>query len=110
METLKDLVSEHAELKRALLKEAMGFLVHHPVLDDRERKADELITNAGNDLRAKLPVEFYSNPLKFRDVVESSELYQLLKKAPKGSLHHLHFDAFGSHKYVNSSSFSTHLI
>mmetsp|Transcript_22351 Transcript_22351/g.25864 ORF Transcript_22351/g.25864 Transcript_22351/m.25864 type:complete len:471 (-) Transcript_22351:41-1453(-) len=99
MEALTDLVKEHAELKRAVLKEALGYLVNHPVLDDRERKVDELLVKAGNELRAKLPTEFFSNPLKFRQEIESSELFKMLLKIPKGSLHHVHFDAFGHHSY-----------
>lgn len=92
MNTLLDLVSEHSNLKQAILKEALGLLVGHPVFDERENAANKKIGYLLHQLKKNLPIEFYINPLKFKDIIESSDLYKAIKKAPKGSLHHVHLN------------------
>ena len=110
MDSLTEIVVGHEEMKRALLKEAISLLVGHPVMDDREHKADEKFKAAAKELRDKVPVEFYSNPLLYRELIESSELFKLVKKAPKGSAHHIHFEAFSSSSLVTHLVFHLHLI
>jgi len=96
-----DIFREHTSHKKALLEEASTLISRSPhILTDQERLVDEKIKLAANELRSKLPTEFYSNPMKYKEAVESSELYKLVKKAPKGSLHHIHFDCFASSTWV----------
>lgn len=88
-------LSMHVDRKQALIEEALSLRKNssHTRFDDREGGANNKIKDMTVELKEKLPTEFYSNPMKFKEVIESSDLYKTIKKAPKGSQHHVHFDS-----------------
>lgn len=104
MEQIQQAITTHSTSRQELLAQASALRGERPTLSKAETLLNQKLVDASKDLKGKLSKEFYTNPLKFRDLIEGSELYKLLKPLPKGSLHHGHLACFGPPKFVNSSS------
>jgi len=84
------------ETYQAELEQYKHFIdsVKYPNLDfvNTDVQANSKFEKLVHQTKSSLPENFHSNVRQYKDQVEQTTLYCVLKKLPKGSLHHTHLD------------------
>ena len=91
MENTNDPAFEQYKIKRdALLKEANDLKFGDLNFSSDDLAANEIFEHIRKQTRQKIPTKFHFQAVKYRKDIESSQLYEIFQKMPKGSLQHIH--------------------
>lgn len=74
------------------------------VFNKDEEKANSIFRGMINTQRKNIQPSFYrGNSMKHKSMIDSNDIYKVLKKMPKGCILHLHIDCSIDPDFVNFS-------
>lgn len=85
---------EYLNKRKSILQKINDQKYSTMQISEDELAANEIFKKIVAETNNLLPIDFHLNAGKYLKETRGSRLYKLLKRMPKASLHHLHFDAY----------------